>query len=158
MFRLLTCIAWGLGNSMASGSVQMPKRGAAPEVGRQRDREVAVAAVQLQQVVLVAASGHPLCPRQHLLTHASVGLAEGSLHLALHGDLFRHLLSGLRGPDSKALQSPLGRGVGATRAHFPSCAGYGRGCLKASSLRIRLLVKVCDTECCQTHLPAPAYR
>ena len=75
----------------------MRKRDAAREVGRQRNREVAVAAVQLQQVVLAAASGHPLGPRQHLFAHASVGLAEGSHHLALHLDPFQQIHSGLRG-------------------------------------------------------------
>lgn len=35
--------------------------------------------------MIIAASGHILCPGQHLLAHPAIGLAEGTFHLQPHG-------------------------------------------------------------------------
>eukprot|EP00955_Chlamydomonas_euryale_P049898 354406-Chlamydomonas_euryale.AAC.7 len=59
-------------------------RNDASEVLGERHREVAIAAIELQQVVVAAALGHVDRPRQHLLTHARVGLAERAFVLAVH--------------------------------------------------------------------------
>lgn len=75
------------------GTLLRPQGGArhvlvssAPEVGRQRDGEVGVAAVQLQQVGAQAAGRRCLRPAQHVLAHDAVRLREGALHLQRRGN------------------------------------------------------------------------
>lgn len=55
-----------------------------PEIGCERDGEVGVAAVQLQQIVITAPSCHLTPPRQHFAAHLTIGLRKGSLYLRPH--------------------------------------------------------------------------
>src|SRR5690606_13864196 len=96
-----------------------------PEAGRQGQGEVAIAAVQFQQIVVVA-TGSRQRPAQHMLVDAAIGLGETPFHLliapgaAVHLQLFDNVITLQHPPptataadqqDTQLIRQPAGSGV-----------------------------------------------